>query len=77
MSYVAAQVYSNNPTAQPATGPIKAIFSWATGESASGSVENKILVPNALTRRVMAETDAGANVVNCSDLDDLFNKLDS
>jgi quinol-cytochrome oxidoreductase complex cytochrome b subunit len=77
MSYVATQVYSNNPTAQPATGPIKAIFSWATGESASGTAMNKMLVPNALTRSVMAETDAGANVVNCVDLDDLFKKIDS
>lgn len=64
-------------TSQAAIGPIKIAYSMAEGESASGTAANKVRIPNALTRQVMAETEAGVNVVNCANLDDLFNQLDS
>ena len=64
-------------TSQAATGPYRIAFSWAEGQSATGAAANKVLIPNALTREVMAETEAGINVVNCANLDDLFNQLDS
>jgi hypothetical protein len=64
-------------TAHSANAPFKTVFSWGTGESASDSDVNKVLIPNAQTRKVMAETETGINVVNCDSLDDMFNRLDS
>ena len=66
-----------SPTAQDATGPSMGHYSWPTRKSSSGTIENKVIIPNALTREVMAETEAGINVVNCASLDELFNQLDS
>ncbi len=77
MSYIITPSIVINPTAQSAIEPAKAFFAWATGESASGARGNRVLLPNALTQRVMAETDAGSNIVTCKDLDDLFAKLDA
>jgi len=74
MSDVAMAV---NPTAQSASEPYRTAFAWAVGESASDTAVNKVLIPNALTREVMAETEAGINVVNCANLDELFDQLDS
>jgi hypothetical protein len=64
-------------TSQAAISPIKIAYALAEGKSASGTAANKVRIPNALTREVMAETEAGVNIVNCANLDDLFNQLDS
>ena len=77
MSIIITPSPAVSPTAQAASAPFWATFSWVTGESATGATVNKVLVPNALTRAVLAETDAGVNVVSCPDLSELFNRLDS
>jgi len=77
MNYVAMPSAAISPTAQAATGPSRATFTVVSGESVSGAVVNRVVIPNALTRQVMAETEAGVNVVNCSSLDELFDQLDS
>ena len=64
-------------TSQTAIGPSKIAYSWGEGESASCTAANKVRIPNALTRQVMAETEAGVNVISCANLDELFDKLDS
>ncbi len=64
-------------TSQTAIGPTKIAYALAEGESASGTAANKVWIPHALTRQVMAETEAGVNIANCTNLDDLFNQLDS
>ncbi len=64
-------------TSQASATPIKIAYSWAQGQSASDASVNKVSIPNALTREVMAETEAGINVVNCSSLENLFSQLDS
>ena len=64
-------------TSQGPTEPYKVAFSWAEGKSATGAPANKVIIPNALTRKIMAETEAGVNIVNCANMDDLFNQLDS
>jgi hypothetical protein len=64
-------------TAHAATAPFKTTFLWPTGESASGSSANRVLIPNAQSRKTMAETEAGKNVVNFASIDDLFAHLDS
>jgi len=64
-------------TAHASTAPFKTTFVQPTGESASGSDVNKVLIPNSQTRKVMAETEAGKNIVNFASLDELFSYLDS
>lgn len=66
-----------SPTAQDATGPSMALYYLPVRKSASGTIDNKVIIPNALTREVMAETEAGINVVSCASLEELFNQLDS
>ncbi len=34
-----------------------------------------VVVPNATTRRVFEETDAGKDLIVCSDVEDMFKKL--
>ena len=60
-----------------AAGPSHVILAQTFGETSTGATANKIIVPNALTRQVMAETEAGKNVVSCSSMKDLFEKLDA
>ena len=64
-------------TAHASAAPSKMTFFWGIGESASSSDVNKVLIPNAQTRKVMAETEAGVNIVNHASLDELFSHLDS
>jgi hypothetical protein len=64
-------------TAHTANAPFKTVFFWGTGQSASSSDVNKVLIPNAQTRKVMAETETGINVVNFDSLDEMFKQLDS
>jgi DNA-damage-inducible protein J len=40
------------------------------------SVPFQLKIPNAETRRVFEETDAGIGVVECKDVADLFNQLE-
>ena len=66
-----------SPTAHSSVAPNRISFSWGTGETVSGANVNKVLIPNAQTQKVMAETDAGENVVNYSSLGEMFSQLDS
>jgi hypothetical protein len=77
MSNTYTPVAPASPTAQVAIGPSRASYSWPIGTSATGSAENRVLIPNAQTRKVMAETEAGDNIVNFATLDELFSHLDS
>ena len=38
-------------------------------------LEVKILLPNAVTQRTFAETDAGENLVRCENAEDLIARL--
>jgi hypothetical protein len=65
-------------TAQAAVGPGHIILLAATyGKTSTGATANKVIIPSAVTRQVMADTEAGRNVVSCSGMEDLFEKLDS
>ena len=35
-----------------------------------------ISIPNQVTIKTLQDTDAGKNIIQCSDKDDMFNKLD-
>jgi hypothetical protein len=63
-------------TSMAAIVPAKITVHMAEGTSASGASANKVIIPSALSRQVMAETESGVNVVNCTDMDDLFRQLD-
>ena len=41
----------------------------------NGGLPFAVRIPNEVTRRTLAETDAGENVVQCDDADDLFTRL--
>ena len=47
----------------------------AAGQSESASVANIVEIPNEMTRNVMADTDAGRNIIRCKDSEDLFRRL--
>ncbi len=70
MTLVMTQSPARSPTAQAAT-----YDSLMTVETAASP--NGILVPNAMTQQVMAETEAGVNIVEFASVEDLFNELDS
>lgn len=63
-------------TTMGVAGPARITVQIAEGTSASGASANKVIIPSELTRRVMAETESGVNVVDCTDMDDLFRQLD-
>lgn len=41
----------------------------------NGGLPFSVRVPNEVTRRTFEETDAGQNIVECDDADDLFSRL--
>lgn len=41
----------------------------------NGGLPFPVRVPNEVTRRTFAETDAGQNIVECDDAEDLFTRL--
>jgi len=76
MSFVITQSPARSPTAQAANAPFRMTFDTLMTVETTTS-PNRVLVPNADTQQVMAETEAGINVVNCATLEDLFEQLDS
>jgi hypothetical protein len=63
------------PASGVRTGLSSMVLNSCEGRTDSASVLNVASIPNALTRQVMAETDAGRNIVRCTDSEDLFRQL--
>jgi hypothetical protein len=69
-----------SPSVRPAgtygaAAPAAIVMQHSTGRSDSTSSANIVEIPNELTRQVMADTDAGRNIVRCKDSEDLFRRL--
>lgn len=56
--------------------PAQAVKMFFTQVRRTHSIPFPIHMPNAETRKVLAETDAGINLVAARDMDDLFHKLE-
>jgi hypothetical protein len=75
MSYEVKISDGSLPQTVAASAPAVITLRHASGHSESASVANKVEIPNETTRKVMAETDAGRNIVRCKDGEDLFRRL--
>lgn len=58
-----------------ATTPPVIVMRRNGGQTDSAATVNIIEVPDELTLQVMADTDAGRNIVRCKDSEDLFRRL--
>lgn len=55
--------------------PTQAITIFYRQVELRGGLPFEVSVPNATTRRVFEATDAGRDLVKCTDVDDMFRKL--
>ena len=55
--------------------PTQAITIFYRQVELRGGLPFEVSIPNATTRRVFEATDAGRDLIRCTDVDDMFRKL--
>ena len=55
--------------------PTQAITFFYRQVELRGGLPFEVSIPNATTRRVFEATDAGRDLIRCTDVDDMFRKL--